>query len=48
MATREEALKWAAKMAAACRCAQAVFELLPDEMTEEELDRLRPASNQKS
>ena len=48
VATREEALKWAAKMAAACRCAQAVFELLPDEMTEEELDRLRPASNRKS
>jgi hypothetical protein len=31
VATREEALKWAAKMAAACRCAQKVFELLPDE-----------------
>ena len=28
--TREEALQWAAKIAAACRCAQEVFELLPD------------------
>jgi hypothetical protein len=28
--SREEALKWAAKIAAACRCAQEVFELLPD------------------
>ena len=28
--TREEALKWAAKIAAACRCAQEVRELLPD------------------
>ena len=40
--TRQDALKWAARMAAACRCAQEVFELLPDEMTDEELDRLRP------
>lgn len=45
VATREEALRWAAKMAAACRCAQAVFELLPDEMTDEELDRLRPRTS---
>jgi hypothetical protein len=29
--TREEALEWAAKMAAACRCAQEVFELIPDD-----------------
>jgi hypothetical protein len=28
--TREEALKWAAKIAAACRCSQEVRELLPD------------------
>ena len=28
--TREEALKWAAKIAAACRCAQEVRELLDD------------------
>ena len=28
--SREEALKWAAKIAVACRCAQQVFELLPD------------------
>ena len=31
VATRAEALKWAAKIAAACRCAQEVFELLPDD-----------------
>ena len=40
--SREEALKWAAKIAVACRCAQEVFELLPDEMTGQELNRLRP------
>jgi hypothetical protein len=28
--TRDEALKWAAKIAVACRCAQEVRELLPD------------------
>ena len=28
--SREEALGWAAKIAAACRCAQEVRELLPD------------------
>ena len=28
--SREEALKWAAKFAVACRCAQEVRELLPD------------------
>src|SRR5215469_17055726 len=28
--SREEALKWAAKIAVACRCAQEVRELLPD------------------
>lgn len=28
--TREEALEWAAKIAAACRCRQEVRELLPD------------------
>ena len=27
---RAEALEWAAKIAAACRCTQEVFELLPD------------------
>jgi len=43
--THEEALKWAAKIAAACRCAQEVFELLPDEMTDEELKRLRPLTS---
>jgi hypothetical protein len=28
--SREEALEWAAKIAAACRCAQEVWEVLPD------------------
>ena len=28
--SRDEALEWAAKMAAACRCSQEVRELLPD------------------
>jgi hypothetical protein len=28
--SREEALRWAAKIAAACRCAQEVRELMPD------------------
>ena len=28
--SRQEALEWAAKIAAACRCAQEVYELLPD------------------
>ena len=28
--TREEALEWAAKIAAACRCAQEVREFMPD------------------
>ena len=31
VASREEALQWAAKIAKACRCAQQVFELLPDD-----------------
>jgi hypothetical protein len=30
VASREEALKWAAKIAVACRCAQEVRQLLPD------------------
>jgi hypothetical protein len=30
VASREEALAWAAKIAAACRCAQEVRELMPD------------------
>lgn len=32
--TREEALKWAAKIAVACRCTQEVRELMPDEETD--------------
>ena len=35
--TREEALKWAAKMAAACRCSQEVWELMDDPETDEML-----------
>lgn len=30
VSSREEALEWAAKLAAACRCPQEVRELLPD------------------
>jgi hypothetical protein len=30
--SREEALKWAAKIAAGCRCAQEVREFMPDPM----------------
>jgi len=30
--SREEALKWAAKIAVACRCAQEVREFMPDPM----------------
>lgn len=30
VASREEALRWAARIAVACRCAQEVRELLPD------------------
>ena len=30
VSTRAEAVTWAAKIAVACRCAQQVFELLPD------------------
>ena len=30
VASREEALEWAAKVAVACRCSQEVRELLPD------------------
>jgi hypothetical protein len=30
VASREEAVAWAAKIAIACRCAQEVRELLPD------------------
>jgi hypothetical protein len=29
--SREEALEWAAKIAVACRCAQEVFEVMPDD-----------------
>jgi hypothetical protein len=38
-ASREEALEWAAKIAAACRCAQEVRELMPDPETDEMLRR---------
>ncbi|MFG1608378.1 YciI family protein [Actinoplanes sp. NPDC049265] len=39
VATRDEALTWAAKVAAACRCAQEVRELLPDPELEAMLGR---------
>ena len=35
--SRDEALKWAAKIAVACRCAQEVRELLPDPELDEML-----------
>jgi hypothetical protein len=34
VATRDEALTWAAKIAAGCRCAQEVRELMPDADTD--------------
>ncbi|MET8084703.1 YciI family protein [Micromonospora sp. NPDC005237] len=34
VATREDALAWAAKVAASCRCAQDVRELMPDPETD--------------
>jgi hypothetical protein len=34
VASREEALAWAAKTAVACRCAQEVRELMPDPETD--------------
>ncbi|MEV4620194.1 YciI family protein [Asanoa sp. NPDC049573] len=39
VASREEALVWAAKTAAACRCAQEVRELMDDPETDEMLRR---------
>ncbi|MFC4149546.1 YciI family protein [Micromonospora mangrovi] len=39
VASREEALGWAAKVAAACRCAQEVRELMPDPEVEAMLRR---------
>ena len=39
VASREEALTWAAKIAGSCRCAQEVRELLPDPETDEMLRR---------
>jgi hypothetical protein len=42
VATREEAMAWAAKIAATCRCAQEVRELLPDPELDEMLRRAAP------
>ena len=39
VASREEALAWAAKMAVACRCAQEVRDIMPDPETDEMLRR---------
>jgi len=45
VASREEALEWAAKIAVACRCAQEVRELLPDPPAlEQEVPWARSAS----
>jgi len=40
--TREAAIEWAAKIAVACRCAQQVFELLPEVPPEEVPHYVRP------
>lgn len=40
--SREEALTWAAKIAAACRCPQEVRELMPDPETDKHLTQSRP------
>ena len=42
VATREEALAWAAKTAVACRCAQEVRELMPDPETDAMLRQADP------
>ena len=39
VATREEALAWAARIAASCRCAQEVREVMPDPELDEMLRR---------
>ena len=39
--SREEAREWAARVAVACRCAQQVFELLPDVHPDEVLGYLK-------
>lgn len=44
VASREEALAWAARIAAACRCAQEVRELMPDPETDAMLAREPTAS----
>jgi len=41
--SRQEALEWAAKIAAACRCAQEVREILPEPPGLEQ--NVRPAGN---
>jgi hypothetical protein len=44
--SREEALDWAAKIAVACRCAQEVRELLPDQPEfEQDAPRARSANH---
>ncbi|AGZ40689.1 YciI family protein [Actinoplanes friuliensis] len=40
VATREEALEWAAKIAAGCRCAQEVREIMDDPETDDMLRRI--------
>jgi hypothetical protein len=46
VASREEALEWAAKIAASCRCVQEVRELIPDPEQDAMLRRAdRPAAS---
>ena len=42
--SREEAVQWAAKIAVACRCAQQVFELLPDVDPNKILEYVKPTA----
>ena len=42
--SREAAVQWAAKIAVACRCAQQVFELLPELPPDRVAQRVRPTA----
>ena len=44
VATREEAIEWAKQVAVACRCAQEVFELLPNEYGQQLIDEASAAT----
>ena len=44
VATRDEAIEWAKKIAVACRCAQEVFELLPNDYGDELIEQAASAA----